>query len=221
MRPPFTAEQFFGVFATYNQAVWPAQAILLALALAAVAMVFMRRRWSGPAISAILAILWTWVALAYHLAFFSTINPLAYLFAGASLIGAVVLAWHGIVRRRLEFRWQADMRSVVATALVVFALVAYPAWMWLMGHRYPTFPTFGLPCPTTLFTIGMLAYLARPHPRGPLVVPVLWCAVGVQAAFLFGVQADLALVFAGVVGIVLILRASAKTKGVTAPWARE
>lgn len=212
MRVPFTAEQFFGVFAAYNQALWPAQLVLLGLALAAIAMVFFPRRWSGIAISAILAILWAWVALAYHLAFFTTINPLATAFACVSLIGAVVFAWQGIVRRRLEFRWQGDVQSVVAAGLVVFALVAYPAWTWQLGHRYPAFPTFGLPCPTTLFTIGMLTFLVPPHPRSPLVVPVLWCAVGVQAAFLFGVQADLALVIAGLVGIVLILRARTRSR---------
>lgn len=221
MHLPFTVDQFFSVFAAYNLALWPAQAVLLGLAFAAVAMVFFPRRGSGMAISAILAILWAWVALAYHLAFFSTINPLAYLFAGASLIGAVVFAWQGIVRRRLEFKWRFDVRSVVATGLVVFALILYPAWTWQQGHRYPAFPTFGLPCPTTLFTMGMLTFLVPPHPRSPLVVPVLWCAVGMQAAFLFGVQADLALVFAGVVGVWLIVHARVRADDIAAPGTKE
>ena len=35
MQIPFTAEQFYGVFRDYNDAVWPAQVFLVALALAA------------------------------------------------------------------------------------------------------------------------------------------------------------------------------------------
>ena len=74
-----------------------------------------------------------------------------------------------------------------------------------MGHRYPTFPTFGLPCPTTLFTIAVLAFLVRAFPRSIFVVPVAWCFVGSQAAFVFDVQADLGLIAAGVVGLVLFM----------------
>jgi hypothetical protein len=30
MRPPFTVQEFFAVFARYNEAVWPMQPVLLA-----------------------------------------------------------------------------------------------------------------------------------------------------------------------------------------------
>ena len=76
-----------------------------------------------------------------------------------------------------------------------------------MGHRYPAFPTFGLPCPTTLFTIGLLAFLVTPYRRTVFVVPVLWCFVGSQAAFAFDLQADLGLTVAGGVGLALMMRA--------------
>jgi Family of unknown function (DUF6064) len=90
--------------------------------------------------------------------------------------------------------------------LMIFASFIYPAWTYVAGHRYPAFPTFGLPCPTTLFTIGMLSFLVRPYPRSILLVPVLWCFVGSQAAFVFDVQADLGLIAAAVLGLVLIVQ---------------
>jgi hypothetical protein len=62
------------------------------------------------------------------------------------------------------------------------------------------------PCPTTLFTIGVLAFLVPSSPRSPLVVPVLWCFIGAQAAFLLGVTQDLALIVAGAFGWVLLAR---------------
>lgn len=209
MRLPFTVEQFFGVFRAYNTAVWPAQAVLLALALAAVYLVFVPRRWSGIAVSAVLALLWAWLGLAYHLAFFARINPAAYAFAAVSIVGAAVFAWQGVVRRRLEFRAAGGPRSAAGLALVAFALIGYPAWTYLSEHRYPEFPTFGLPCPTTLFTIGLLALVVPPYPRSPLIVPVLWCLVGAQAAFLLGVPADLGLLVAGAIGVALLVRSRA------------
>lgn len=204
MQLPFTAEQFFEVFRAYNTAVWPAQVLLLALAVVALALVFVPHRRSGVAISAILAGLWAWLGLAYHLAFFAPLNPLAYAFAAVSVAGAAAFVWHGVIRRRLEFGWTATFRSALGALLILFALVAYPAWSAYSGHPYPELPTFGLPCPTTLFTVGLLLLAKAPCPRGPLVVPVLWCFVGAQAAFLLGVQPDLGLVVAGVIGLGLL-----------------
>lgn len=206
MKLPFSVEQFYAVFTAYNTTLWPAQIALLVLALAAIGLAMFPRRRSGIVVSAILSLLWTWLSLAYHLAFFTAISPPAYAFAAVSLAGACVFFWNGVVRRELEFRWAPGSRSAVGVCLVVFALVAYPAWTYFAGHRYPAFPTFGLPCPTAIFTIGMLAFLKAPYPRSPFVVPVLWSFVGGQAAFLLNVPADYGLAVAGLVGIVLMLK---------------
>jgi hypothetical protein len=204
MQLPFSTEQFFGVFRQYNETVWPAQIILLMLALGAVALVIFPRRWSGVAISAILAFLWAWLGLAYHLAFFASVNPLAYVFSAVSVGGAIVFIWQGVARRRLEFGMGRGARTLVGFVLVLFAVAVYPAWSIYAGHRYPALPTFGLPCPTTIFTLGILAFLAPPYPRSPFLVPVLWCFVGAQAAFLLGVSQDLGLIVAGITGIALV-----------------
>ena len=208
MQIPFTAQQFFEVIARYNEVVWPTQLLLHALALIAVVCVLRPRRWSGTVVSALLGALWAWTGVAYHLAFFSAINPLAWVFGAASLLGAGLFVWEGVLRRRLQFRLAALPRSAWGVGLVLFALLAYPLWSTLAGHGYPRLPTFGLPCPTTLFTIGLLSLLVAPYPRSPIAVPVAWCLVGVQAAVLFGVWADLALLAAAVQGMVLLWRAS-------------
>lgn len=206
MRLPFTVAQFDEVFRAYNTAVWPAQVVLLALALAAMALVAFPHRWSGVGVSAILAAFWAWLGVAYHLAFFTAINPLAYGFAALSLLGALVFLWQGVLRRRLAFRLTANAYTAVGLLLVVFSLAVYPAWSLYVGHRYPTLPTFGLPCPTTVFTIGLLAFTVSPSPRSAVVVPVLWSLVGSQAAFVLSVPQDLGLLAAALVGIVLIGR---------------
>ncbi|WP_374674151.1 DUF6064 family protein [Ideonella sp.] len=204
MNLPFTVDQFYGVFRAYNEAVWPAQWFLLALACVASLLVARPRRWTGIATSAILGILWLWLGLAYHLAFFAAINPLAHAFAAVSVIGGLVFLWQGVVRRRLDFRLSRSVRSTAGVALVVFALAVYPAWSIYAGHRYPDLPTFGLPCPTTIFTVGVLSFLVAPYPRSAVAVPVLWCLIGAQAAFLLGVRQDLGLLAAAAVGVTLL-----------------
>ena len=205
MRLPFSPEQFFAVFRDYNEAVWPAQILLTALAVVAVTLVAFPRSGSDRVVSGILAFLWLWLAVAYHLAFFAAINPLAYVFAALSAAGGVVFAWQGLVRRVLRFQLVRSVRGAVGVALVAFALLVYPAWSVSSGHAYPSMPTFGLPCPTALFTIGVLAFLVPPYPRSPVVAPVLWCLVGAQAAFLLGVWQDLALLPAAAAGVGLVV----------------
>ena len=90
MELPFTIDQFYGVFRDYNTSVWPAQWVLVALGLAAVAAALRPRPWSGVAVSAILGVLWSWIAMAYHLAFFARISAPAYAFAALSMVGAAV-----------------------------------------------------------------------------------------------------------------------------------
>jgi hypothetical protein len=207
MTLPFTIEQFNGVFRDYNTSMWPAQWFLVAMALAAVVAALSPRPWSGVAVSASLGLLWAWIALAYHLAFFARINPAAYAFAALSMVGAAAFIWQGVIRRRLTFQWVPGPQAVAGAALIVFALAVYPVWSAYAGHPYPATPTFGLPCPTTIFTIGMLCFAVPPTPRSPLIVPFLWCLVGAQAAFVLGVQPDLGLIAAGAVSVALLTTA--------------
>jgi hypothetical protein len=212
MALPFTAEQFYGVFRDYNTVVWPAQWFLVALAAAVVVAVLRPWPWSAVAVSAVLGALWAWIALAYHLAFFARISPAAYGFAALSAAGAAVFVWQGVIRRRLAFRWVPGLKAMAGVVLIAFALVLYPVWSAYAGHPYPATPTFGLPCSTTIFTIGVLCFAVPPTPRSPLVVPLLWCLVGAQAAFLLGVQPDLGLIAAAVVGLGLLATAGQRSR---------
>jgi hypothetical protein len=194
MRLPFSAERFFEVFAAYNAALWPA-ALVLWLASAATVVALVRGRASDRWLAGLLAVLWAWGGLAYHAAFFSRINPAARLFAALFVIEALVflgMAGAGTLR----FGWGRSPRHGLAAVLLVYAL-AYPGLALVTGHVYPAMPTFGVPCPTTLFTAGLLLG-GRPRvPRWPAVVPVVWSAIGGSAALFFGVTPDLMLFPAG------------------------
>lgn len=205
MQLPFTNEQFFGVFRLYNSTVWPAQVFLVLLAVLAIVFIALRRPWSGAAVSAILALLWVWIGVAYHLAFFARINPVAYGFGALSIAGGLLFAWHGVICRRFEFAFDRSFRTALGIALLAFALVVYPLWSTLAGHGYPELPTFGLPCPTTVFTIGVLALASGARLRAVLAVPILWSLVGGQAAFLLDVKPDLGLLVAGVAAVGLFI----------------
>lgn len=201
MNIPFTADQFFHVFARYNEAVWPAQIFLNLLALAAIVIIFQTRPWTDRAISIILSLLWTWMAVAYHFAFFASINPAAWGFGILFILGAIAFAYWGAFKGMLRFRFQRSPSVYAGAVLMVYALLLYPLIGFATGHRFPAAPTFGLPCPTTIFTIGVLLSMITPAPRSVFAVPLLWSAIGSIAAFKLDVLQDLGLLVAGIVGL--------------------
>lgn len=205
MVPPFTTDQFFQVFVAYNTAVWPAQILLVGAAVLCVVLAFRPERWAGKTIVFVLAALWAWIAVAYHWAFFAQINPAARIFGALFLLEAALLLWVGFRTDDLRFEPRRDLFGVAGGILIAYALVVYPLVGLALGHRYPAQPTFGLPCPTTIFTVGILIWLKPRVPRGPLIVPLVWSGIGMTAVFYFGVLEDIMLPIATISAAVLIL----------------
>ncbi|HET7188463.1 MAG TPA: DUF6064 family protein [Gemmatimonadaceae bacterium] len=205
MRPPFTIEQFLDVFRRYNEAVLPMQAVLVLVALViAGAAIHGSRRGSRLAL-ALLALLWLWMAVSYHLAFYTTLSALGYLFAAMFVAESMLLMRLAMGGRPPTLSARRDLRGIIAAALVAYALAGYPLAALAAGHRYPTLATFGVPCPTTIFTFGVLLLVADGLPRSVLIVPAAWALVGASAPLLFGMWEDIGLAVAGLVAIPLLL----------------
>lgn len=210
MNTPFTVEQFLQVFKDYNQAVFPMQIVFYLLGISAVWLAVKSNPVSDKIISSILAFLWVWMGIAYHLIYFTAINQAAYLFAAIFVFQGILFVFYGVDRKALSFSFHNDLYGITAIILFLFALLVYPVIGYLSGHVYPVAPTFGLPCPTTIFTFGFLVLNARKTPLMLLVLPVLWSIVGFTAAFNFGIKEDIGLLIAGLVAFVIVLMRNRK-----------
>jgi hypothetical protein len=205
MNVPFTVEDFLDLFVRYNVAVFPAQWVLISSALFAVVLLLTRARWANEIAYAVLVILWLWSGLIYHVAFFAAINPVAYLFGALFVLEAVLLALSGLQPSECFFAVRFDWRDVAGVFLVLSALLLYPTLNFVFGHRYPAMPTFGAPCPTTLFTIGLLFWVKPRPPAHLLVIPLLWSVVALSAAVSLGMYEDYLLLFALVGGVLAVI----------------
>jgi hypothetical protein len=76
---------------------------------------------------------------------------------------------------------------------------------YFLEHVYPQSPTFGLPCPTTIFTFGLLLLTDKNVPIAVLMIPFVWSLIGFTAAFSFGIWEDTGLLVAGLVGTALLV----------------
>ncbi|MBI3995850.1 MAG: hypothetical protein HY349_07730 [Nitrospirae bacterium] len=195
MKLPFSHSEFLDVFGAYNAALWPAGAVLWIVT----ALLFFKWMWArqadSRAVAVLLAIHWGWSGLAYQWVFFRSINPAAGLFAGLFIVQAVFFAWLALAPERVQFTLARSLRGSLAVALVAYAL-AYPFVGLAFGLRYPRMPTFGVPCPTTILTAGLLLVTSG-APRVINIIPIAWSVIGGSAAFILGIRADLALIVAG------------------------
>jgi len=203
MNLPFTTEQFLQVFTNYNQTIWPLQILFILLAVICVILIFRNSAYTNAIVPAILAFFWLWMGLVYHIIFFTQINPAAYLFGALFILESILIVYYGIIRRKLELVYNKDLFSYSGITLILFAIVIYPLIGFSVGHIYPASPTFGLPCPTTIFTFGILLFNKGKLPVGLIIIPVIWSLIGFTAALKLGIYEDTGLLIAGIAIVIL------------------
>lgn len=203
---PFTTEQFIQVFEKYNQAIYPMQFLLILVAIASVTLAANPKPFTNKTISGLLGFLWLWVGIVYHLIFFTKISPPAYLFGTLFVFQGLLFLYEGVVRNRLSFRRSQTFYGILGAIFMVYALVIYPLIGYTLGRIFPSSQTFGVPCPTTIFTFGLLLWTDKKVPLSLLIVPVLWSMVGTSAALNFGIKEDFGLLVAGTLGAAFIIR---------------
>jgi len=195
----FSPRTYYRLFELYNEAIWPAHVAAVALGLASL---FLIRRGDGRAIAAIFAALWLWIAVAFHLERYATINWAATCFAAAFALQGALLLWTGVGRAALPIR--LDFVGRAGFALFLFALVVQPAIGALL-RNWRQVELFGLaPDPTALATLGALVMAERIHWH-LLVVPLLWCVI--SGLTLIAMEASDAFVALALAALALLLAA--------------
>jgi hypothetical protein len=205
MKLPFTIEQFLKVFEDYNLAVWPMQVILYILAIAAVYFAVKKFPQSDKFILLVLAFLWIWMGAVYHLLYFTSINKPAYIFGIVFIVEGMLFIKATFSKNKISIHIENNINGITGSLLILFALVLYPLIGYFLGHRYQASPTFGLPCPTTIFTFGILLFADKRVPLTLLIIPFIWSLVGFSAAFSLGIIEDTGLVISGLISITLIV----------------
>jgi hypothetical protein len=197
---PFTKSEFLDVFERYNQATWPIGLVLAALAITAALAVVRQSRIRDRWASSVLGVLWLWSELAFHLAFFAEVNPVAIAFGLLFVVQGLVFLARAGWRHELTFQAQfRTPRGIVGLVVMTYAIAIYPLISAAVGHRWPHTPTFGAPCPVDLFTLGLLLWTKSPVPRLQLAIPLGWALVTSVVAWNFGMHEDWGLVAAAVV----------------------
>ena len=207
MTLPFTPEQFLEVFRNYNTGIFPVQALLYLIALTAAYFTLAKHRWSTKIVLTILGFFWLWMGVVYHFSYFSKINSAANFMGTLFVLQGLLFIFF---TRKSALKSSNDHFKIGGSLMVFFSLMMYPSISYLLGHTYPYSPTFGVPCPTTMFTLGILLMSEKRMPVGLFVIPLLWTVVATMAVFHLGMYEDIALPFAAVVSLTLLYRQAKK-----------
>ena len=203
---PFTTEQFLAVFASYNEAIWPVHLAAYGLGLIAIGAVAFPGPQTHHLIFTVLGLFWIGNGAGYHLWQLTAITPAAWLFGTAFLVQGALFLRQATSGAPFGLRFGSEPRRLVGGALIAYAAIVYPLVGPAFGHAWPRAPYFGVaPCPTTIFTFGLLLLAERERiTPGLLVIPFAWSLVGGSAAVLLGITEDLGLVVAGGLGAFLL-----------------
>jgi len=158
-------------------------------------------------VSVLLAMLWFWMAIAYHLTFFADLSRVGIVFGLAFGMQGALFSWLAVRKQVTSYRPRSVAAMSIGAVLIVYALILYPVLGSLWGHRYPASPTFGVPCPTTIFTLGLIVWAGGWTPRRLLIVPLGWAVVGTSAAANLGMTEDFGLLGAAILTAGVLLGA--------------
>ena len=208
-----TLDELLQVFASYNGDIWPLQLVAYALGVVALIAGVRSTRYSSRVVSGVLAFFWLWTGLVFSTVYFPRATPLAWLYVLMFVPQGVIFVLSGIFRRDLSFAFKPGLYGAVGWLFVLYAMVGYPAIEYLLGRGFPHLLSFGLtPCPTTVFTVGMLLWTDRRVPKYVLVIPLLTALSGVLPVYL-GIVEDLGLLFSGLAATAMILYRDRRAKG--------
>ena len=164
----FSARTYFRLIELYNQAVWPLHLLAAFAGVAVVALAHRGDAGGGRIAGVILGVCWLWVAWAFHVERYATINSAGPYFAVGFVLQGLMLVAVGNLQLA---------RSRPGPGLLVLLLSGYPLLALVSDRPWQQAEMFGIaPDATAAFTLAVVALSHRAH-WALWPVPLLWSVV--------------------------------------------
>jgi len=200
------------MLARFNTGWWPMHLVMYALAFASIYFAIRKTRWSAKVVTGILVFFWIWVGTVFNLLCFSRLYPMAYIFVVLYYLEGIILTWVGFVGKKLSYSVKADLFGVTGAIMIIYALIGYPLIGYVTGRGPDHLLYTGMmPCPTAIFTLGLLLWAEKPIPKIVFVIPVVYALTGFVPVIL-GIVEDIGLIAGGILTAILLLYRDRKVR---------
>ncbi len=202
----FTISEFLDMMARYNNHYRLMLPINYSLCIMAILALLRKTEYSSRIVTSVLAVLWLWTGVVFNGLVFSEISPRAVIFAAVFVVESMLLVFYGFYKSELIFRVRADLIGAVGWASILYGLLGYPLIASLLGRGYPQSLVVGLaPCPTVVFTLGLLFWSERRLTKAILVIPLFYALVGGAMVSSKGIVEDLGMIIIAMamIGVVI------------------
>ncbi len=200
-----TLERFLNYASMYNQELFPAQYLMLGLGLIAILLVFFRTKHSSRFISGILAFFYGWNGLLFYMGYFTEFMPIPFVFGILFIVQALLFIFEGTIRNRISFQFKADLYGLTGALLIFYGIFGYQALEYTLGRGYPEILSFGMfPCPTVIFSLGILLWTGKKFPPYILIFPLIHALNGFIPAFMIGIIEDIGLIISGLLVLFML-----------------
>jgi Family of unknown function (DUF6064) len=202
----FSPETYLRLLGRYNSDMWPLQIVFAILGMSLIGLVRSSNINSDRIVAGLLAAIWLWVAYAFHIERYATIQIAANFFAAMFIIQAILLFLIGVIGARIQFSLSEGLINRIGLGLVILGIFFYPLIGWGVGREWDQVEMFALmPDPTVVATFGfLLLTVRRPHWL-LLVIPILWTVIGGALSWEMGAYVSLLAPAVALLSVVLSL----------------
>lgn len=197
---------FWNHIAVYNEATWPVQAVMVAVAAYMTYCVFAK---PGPAtdvwMKAFLAFAFAWDGTVLFLVFDR--HPIAMTVGTPLFVIVSILFVVDIFAKRTRFRLPEGKWMRGLTIVWVLLAALYPLLGWPLGHTWPKVLLPLFPCPLTAFAIALVAAAAPQADKKVFVALLPWALGGLPKCFgMLDCYEDWVLFGSGVYGLIVLIK---------------
>ena len=206
----FDLQEFLSLLEHYNIDIWPLQIIAYLLGLLVVLLLFWNSKASNKLILIILSFFWLWTGIVFCSIYWASINEFAYSYSFLFIIQGILFLY-AVIGSKISMQFSTKFKSILGLIFIFYALIGYQILGHFMGHEYPKFFAFGMvPCPTTIFTIGLFLLAEKRIPIYLFIIPLFVAVSGIIAVY-NGIFEDIGLILAGIAGFAYLFKKGSKS----------
>ena len=207
----FSLEELLLVLESYNLFIWPLQIIVYVLIVLVLFFSLTPTQYSAKIVSAILSFFWLFTGIVFCFIYWVPNHIFGYIF-GIFCVLQGLLFLYSIRRSDITIGSSDKTYKLIGILFVLYAIIGYQIFGYYLDHIYPKFFAAGLvPCPTTIFTLGIFLIINKSIPIKYFVIPLMISLGGFLAAY-NGIYEDIGLVIAGILVTILIVKRNSQAK---------